>query len=161
MHKGTVVEEVDKGIATFYVENEKGKIVISNNQQNSDDIFLFVGNIVDFNIAFKEGKAEVGDKAIISSIPLSEADRFLKDYEKGKQVEIEIMEISNYIYKCKAKNGSMYLLKRNCFQLTSKPNQLKIAVIQDMIDRENNNRKAKKYAENYSKDKPSKKGSRK
>lgn len=136
MHTGTLIEKFENGVTTYFIANEKGEVEISKNQQDSDEIFLFIGNIVNYNISFKPRKAEIGDKVTISSIPLSEFSNFMDEVAIKKKLEgVIISEIRN-IYTIETKSG-IALLKRDCFCLVNKTNDIKIAVVQDIIEKQN------------------------
>lgn len=137
MHLGTIIEKQDEqGKVTFLISNDKGELEISQNQQDSDEIHLFVGNEVNYNVSFKARKPVIGDEVIISSIPLNQFADFIEEAVKVKKITGVIISELRNIYTIETKSG-MCLLKRDSFVLTTKTNDLKLAVIQDIIDLQN------------------------
>ena len=142
MYIGTIIEKVENNKTDYYISNEKGDVIISNNQQDADEIFALVGTLVNYNIAFKTRKAVVGDRVIISSIPLKELNRFLSEAKVKYALRGEIVAESNNIYTIHTDSNNYVLLKRHSFIMERLSNDIKIAVVQNIIDKQNDKKQA-------------------
>lgn len=138
MHKGTLISKVEEGITNYFIANELGELPISKKQADSDEVFLFEGEEVDYNVNFRPNKPEVNDEIIISAIPLSQLSKFMDSL--SPKLSGKIISIDNGIYTIECKCGKT-CLKREHFSLKNKPNEMKIAIVQDIINHINKKRK--------------------